>query len=146
MSPVITVSAVVVRRPDGRVLTVRKRGTEKLMLPGGKPEPGEGAAATAQREFAEELGVSLRSKCLTLIDVFTARAANETGHTLVATVFEYPYSPNMDGLEPRAEIDLIEWVDPNETRDDMAPLNTDAVFPLLRLKPASQMHSGTETC
>ncbi|MDQ4110455.1 MAG: NUDIX domain-containing protein, partial [Actinomycetota bacterium] len=39
------------------MLTVRKNGTTKFMLPGGKLEPGESAAEAAVREVAEELGV-----------------------------------------------------------------------------------------
>ncbi len=55
----ITVSAICFEREDGAVLTVRKRGTSAWMLPGGKPEDGEGAAACAVREVLEELGVEL---------------------------------------------------------------------------------------
>ena len=38
---VIRVSAVVLARPDRRVLTVRKAGTAMFMFPGGKHLPGE---------------------------------------------------------------------------------------------------------
>ncbi|BDH55285.1 hypothetical protein [Tsukamurella sp. PLM1] len=37
---VLTVAAVCFRDQTGRVLTVRKRGTDAFMLPGGKLEPG----------------------------------------------------------------------------------------------------------
>ncbi|WP_408626054.1 NUDIX domain-containing protein, partial [Burkholderia cenocepacia] len=49
---VITVSAVCFSR-DGRILTVRKRGTSMFMLPGGKPEGDESAAECAAREVHE---------------------------------------------------------------------------------------------
>ena len=45
MNPRIIVSAVCVFDAAGRLLTVRKRGTDKFMHPGGKPEPGETAVA-----------------------------------------------------------------------------------------------------
>src|SRR5690606_22510381 len=71
LSSIIRVSAVVMRDPEGRILNVRKRGTAKLMLPGGKPHPGEDARDTAIREFEEELGVALSSVQLRSVGVFT---------------------------------------------------------------------------
>ena len=59
MASFICVSAVVFRNESGEVLTVRKRGTTGFMLPGGKPEEGEGAAATALREVYEDLNLKL---------------------------------------------------------------------------------------
>ena len=44
----IVVAAVALVR-DGHVLTVRKRGTERFMLVGGKLEPGESARDAALR-------------------------------------------------------------------------------------------------
>ncbi|HEX9086427.1 MAG TPA: NUDIX domain-containing protein, partial [Arthrobacter sp.] len=43
MNALIIVSAVCVFDEAGRLLTVRKRGTDKFMHPGGKPEAGETA-------------------------------------------------------------------------------------------------------
>ena len=60
----IKVCTVVIKDDAGRVLTVRKRGTNALMLPGGKPEQGESVKDTAAREVAEELGVALDLKVL----------------------------------------------------------------------------------
>lgn len=124
----IHVSAVLMRDRTGRVLNVRKRGTRMLMLPGGKPEPGEAAADTARREFLEELGVELSPQHLSFMGEFRAPAANETGRDVIAQVFEHPL---VDGMEPNAEIDLIQWVHPTDRRADLAPLNTEHIFPLL---------------
>ena len=124
----IRVSAVVMRDAEGRVLNVRKRGTSTLMLPGGKPEPGEGAAQTAVREIEEELGIELDPALLQDLGVFRAKAANEAGFDVVAHVFEHPY---VEGVRVLAEIEQLEWVHPSEARDDMAPLNTVLVFPAL---------------
>ncbi|WP_158726695.1 NUDIX hydrolase [Tomitella fengzijianii] len=126
----ITVSAVVIRNDAGEVLTVRKRGTTRLMLPGGKPEPGESPEQTAVREAAEELGVALRQKALREIGTFTAPAANEPGCTVLATVFEHPL---VAVSSPRAEIAQLEWLDPCEPDGRLAPLLRDAVFPALDL-------------
>ena len=73
----IEVSAVVFFDARRRMLTVRKRGTELFMHPGGKPEPGESSVETAVREVAEELGVRVRPTELTFLGTFVAGAANE---------------------------------------------------------------------
>lgn len=132
---IIRVSAVVMRDPAGLVLNVRKRGTLALMLPGGKHEPGEDPRDTALREFEEELGVPLDPSLLEALGVFRAAAANEPGRTVEATVFEHPFVAAAARARPRAEIDLVEWVDPGEKREDMAPLNTDWIFPALLRRP-----------
>lgn len=125
----ITVSAVIVRNAGGHVLAVRKRGTDLLMFPGGKPEPGESAEQAAVREFAEELGVELRAPDLQLVGEFTAPAANEPGRQVHATVFEHP---PVTVSAPRAEIEHVEWTDPHAPEPQLAPLLRDQVFPVLR--------------
>lgn len=131
MSRVIRVSAVVMRDPHGRVLNVRKRGTTSLMLPGGKHEPGEDPRDTAVREFTEELGIALDVSRLRSLGVFETAAANEPGHLLVAAVFEHPFVSAAASAAPQAEIEYLEWVDPALAREDLAPLNTEHVFPAL---------------
>ena len=125
----IRVSAVVMRDEHGRVLNVRKRGTAMLMLPGGKPESGETPNQTAAREFEEELGVSLDPRHLVFLGEFRSAAANEAGFDVVAHVYEHPF---VDGVTTKAEIEHLEWVDPRTDRADIAPLNTEHVFPALR--------------
>lgn len=136
MSDRITVSAVVIRNPEGQVLTVRKRGTNSLMFPGGKPEAGETSLQTAVREFSEELGVDLDEGSLKFLGVFTAPAANEDGFSVKATVFEHPY---VEVAKPCAEIEHLQWVDPAAKTPGLAPLTQDEVFPALqRPVPAAQ--------
>lgn len=88
MDRVITVSAVVLRNESGALLIVRKVGSSRFMLPGGKPEPGEAPRETAIRECAEETGVRLPARDLTELGTFTAAAANEAGFAVRANVFE----------------------------------------------------------
>lgn len=120
-APEIVVSAVVVRDEQGHILVVRKQGTTRFMLPGGKPEEGEDAATTAVREFGEELGVDLATEDLRDLGEFVAAAANEAGHTVRGAVFEHPYV-QVDG--PRAEIAELRWLDPRDlpAHDTLAPL------------------------
>lgn len=126
--PQIHVSAVVFRDSQNQVLTVRKRGTEKFMFPGGKPDPGESALDTAVREVHEELGIDLDATHLTPLGVFEASAANEAEHNVVATVFSYNgvVSPNA-----AAEIAELSWVSPHDPDVVLAPLLADHVFPAL---------------
>ena len=128
-TPVIHVSAVVLRRASGEVLTVRKRGTHRFMLPGGKPEPGESAAATAVREAHEEVGVVLDEARLRELGTFRAAAANEAGHEVVGTVFEHP----LDGATaPAGEIEELRWLDlAGDLPGDLAPLLEHHVLPVL---------------
>ena len=132
IEPLIHVSAVVFRDVNDRVLTVRKRGTEKFMFPGGKPELGESALDTAIREVKEEIGIGLEAKQLTQIGVFEAPAANEAKHTVVATVFTY----DGDTIEPQmaAEIAELSWVSPDQPDVVLAPLLADFVFPDINSK------------
>ena len=126
---VIHVSAVVLRRASGEVLTVRKRGTHRFMLPGGKPEPGESAARTAVREAFEEVGAVLDEARLRDLGTFRSAAANEPGHEVVGAVFEHP----LDGpVAPGGEIAELRWLDPSvDLPDDLAPLLAQCVLPVL---------------
>jgi len=128
-APDFIVSAVVLRDAGSRILTVRKAGTRRFMLPGGKPEPRESAAQAAIRECAEELGLELNPGQLTALGVFIADAANEPGLTLQGSVFEHP----LQG-EPRAAAEIAElrWLDPSQPLpDDLAPLLEHHVLPML---------------
>lgn len=116
----IVVSAVVMRDEAGNVLHVRKRGTNMLMLPGGKPDAGEQYAETAIREFREELGGALVPEQLSFLGTFTADAANEAGYTVEGHVFTHPLVP-FDG--PHAEIEHLEWVDPPHASAHIAPMS-----------------------
>lgn len=107
----ISVSAVVLSRPDGAVVTVRKVGTDRFMLPGGKWEAGESPLECAVREIHEELGVPLTPDTLEPLGRFDTATANEPGFLLVSEVF----SVRMDGdPEPRAEIAEVRWVTADE--------------------------------
>ncbi|MGJ3189483.1 NUDIX domain-containing protein [Paenarthrobacter nitroguajacolicus] len=126
----IVVSAVCVYNNDGHLLTVRKRGTDKFMHPGGKPEPGETAAQAAARELSEEVGIEVSPEHLEPLGVWLAVAANEAATTIEATVFT---APGTWEAHPSAEIAEIRWLDleaPLPT--DLAPLLTDHVLPALK--------------
>ncbi|WP_235736016.1 NUDIX hydrolase [Nocardioides alcanivorans] len=129
----IVVSAVAFVR-GGHVLAVRKRGTARFMLVGGKPEAGEDAEQTAVRETFEEVGLVIDS--LQLLGEFESPAANEPGHVLHSTVFtaELPGEPTA-----AAEIEELRWIPLDSTRGDLAPMLRDDVLPLLRAAHSSSM-------
>lgn len=122
----IVVAAVALVR-DGHVLTVRKRGTERFMLVGGKLEPGESARDAALRETYEEVG--LRIDTATLLGEFLSEAANEPGHSLHSTVFWVE-----SDAEPvaSAEIAEVRWTPVDDHPDDLAPMLEHHVLPAIR--------------
>ena len=127
MTTFVTASVCVVR--DGALLTVRKRGTSKFMLPGGKLEPGESFVDCAVREAEEEIGLVLDPADLVELGDWTSPAANEPGMLVRSTVFRAP-----DGQpEPRAsgEIEELRWQPLGGRAEDLAPLLTEHVLPAL---------------
>jgi len=143
----IVVSAVCVFDDAGRLLTVRKRGTAMFMHPGGKPEPGETAVQAAARELAEEVGIVLHPQELELMGVWIADAANEAATDIEATVF---LAPGTWQATPAAEIAEIRWLDITgaaegpDFQQDLAPLLTDHILPLLAAQPANEAEAEAE--
>lgn len=130
MTHVIHVSAAVIVDAADRVLLVRKAGTDAFMQPGGKPEPGEDAATALVRELAEEIGVTVSVAQLRPLGRFTAAAANEPGHSVVAEVFAIDDT----GLVPvrGAEIEELLWLTPAEASAlPLAPLTREHLLPLV---------------
>lgn len=109
----IRVSAVVIARPDRRVLTVRKAGTAVFMFPGGKHEPGETPLETAVRETREETGLRIRPDELVHLGAWDTPAANEPGMALHSEVFAL-WRPMARHEVPEADDEIAElhWMDP----------------------------------
>lgn len=131
--PVIKVTGVVLRRDNGDVLTVRKRGTGMFMFPGGKPETGESALDTAIREVREELGLQLGAEDLVPVGEWLTDAANEPGHGLHSHVF-MSREPLRDTPVPAREIAELRWqpVTGVESVEDLAPLARWYAIPAVR--------------
>lgn len=114
---------------DGLVLTVRKRGTSRFMLVGGKPEPGESAEEAARREVLEEVGFEVGG--LQPIGEYVGPAANESDTEIRSVTFraELP-----SGVRPEAcnEIEELRWQPVHgPLPGDLAPVLSEFVIPLL---------------
>ena len=104
MKPIEVVTALIAD-DQGRLLVVRKAGTARFMLPGGKREAGERDGATLARELAEELGVSVVEA--EAFGRFEAEAANEPGRLVAGHV----HRVRIDGAPaPAAEIAEMRWI------------------------------------
>lgn len=125
----IHIAAAVILGADGRMLLVRKRGTEVFMLAGGKIDAGESAPAALRREIAEELGCGIASPP-TPLGRYSAPAANEPGHVVKAALF----SVVLDGeISLSAEIEEAVWHDPADLESrPLAPLARTYALPLAR--------------
>lgn len=109
----IEVAAVVLYRPNGEILTVRKTGTGMFMFPGGKQQGDESALDTAIRELAEETGLAVPPEDLEYLGAWDTPAANENGLQLHSEVFVLlrPLARN-EVPTPDAEIEELAWMDP----------------------------------
>jgi 8-oxo-dGTP diphosphatase len=119
--PVIRVVAGLITDPAGRLLLVRKRGTERFMQAGGKPEAGESPRTALVRELREELGLVVDEDALESVGAFVTDAANEAGHRLEADVFRLVVD---EPVAPLAEIEELRWCTPAEAAalaDRLAP-------------------------
>lgn len=128
---VLEVAGVVLRDGRGRVLTVRKHGTTRFMLPGGKLAPGESPREAALREVREEVGLSPDPETVLPLGTFRAEAANEPGHEVIAHVFTVAPPPSREP-HPTAEIEELRWLDPDRAiPGELAPLLVRHVLPRL---------------
>ena len=127
--PVIVIVAAVVLDGEGRLLLVRKQGTDCFMLPGGKLAPGEGPIEALERELVEELGSGLAAEPR-LLGEYEAPAANEPGHRVEASIF----TAKLAGAPIAcSEICELVWHDPDlDPAFRLAPLARDRVLPELR--------------
>lgn len=121
-APVIEVVAALIVDGAGRMLLVRKRGTNRFMQAGGKPDPGESSRRALVREVAEELSLDVDEAALVPLGRFETAAANEAGHLVRAEVFRLRLDAQPVAA---AEIEEARWCTEAEALalgDHLAPL------------------------
>jgi 8-oxo-dGTP diphosphatase len=124
---IVEVVGAVILDSEGRLLTVRKRGTQRFMLPGGKRDPGEDDLTALARELSEELGVRLVSA--DLLGRFEAPAANEPGAWVKSSAYVVEIARD---IAIRAEIEELLWIDPAAPPDvPIAPLLIGRILPAI---------------
>jgi 8-oxo-dGTP diphosphatase len=129
----IRIAAAIICRADGMTLLVRKRGTTAFMQPGGKLERAEAPVLALCRELAEELGLAIDPAAADYLGRYSAPAANEPDHLVVADMFRVDVAAT---VRPAAEIEEIRWVDAKAARAlVLAPLTREYVLPLLAGAP-----------
>ncbi|WP_447747115.1 NUDIX hydrolase [Pseudomonas nicosulfuronedens] len=129
LATTLRIAAACLLDDAGRLLLVRKRGTQAFMLPGGKHEPGETSIQALLRELGEELDLHLSPSALTSLGQFQADAANEPGMRVNAQVFvaTLPHT-----VHPAAELEELAWLAPaGDYPQNLAPLLREQVLPAL---------------
>jgi 8-oxo-dGTP diphosphatase len=124
---------------DGdRVLLVKKRGSNFLILPGGKPEKNETDVQALSREIEEELGCHLVSDPI-FLGIFSDEAAGMPGVSVTIRL----YAGSVVGTPiPNAEIESIVWWAATEHYDStLAPSLKNSILPFLNGSSSRPNHA-----
>lgn len=113
---------------DGRLLLVRKRGSDVHILPGGKPEGDEDDLSALRREIDEELGCQV-APGVVFLGAFTDRIAGEAATTVTVRL----YAGALEGEpRPRSEIEALHWFSPDDAESPkLAPSLEKQIVPFL---------------
>ena len=124
----IRIAAALIDDDQGRLLLVRKAGTQWFMQPGGKIEGEEKPRSALLRELREEIGLELEEEAPRYLGCFSAPAANEPASTVEAELFHVRTS---QAPAASSEIEEALWADPTAAKlMPLAPLTRDHVMPI----------------
>lgn len=115
----------------GRVLLCRKkRGTQLLILPGGKREAGESSLECLERELREELG-DVTAVSPELVGVYMHAAAGAPEKQVRIELYRAELAGE---ARAQAEIGELVWFGAGDEWSALAPSLAEAVFPDLRAR------------
>jgi 8-oxo-dGTP diphosphatase len=127
MADIVKIGALILR--DDRLLLCRKsRDTSKLILPGGRIEPGESDLVCLARELREELG-DVRLEQIAYLGTYEDRAAMDDP-TIVKQLRLLLYRGLLVG-DPRPSSEIVElvWFGPQSDRDSLTPILLNRILP-----------------
>jgi len=113
---------------DGRLLLVRKFGTDQFIMPGGGVEPSESYAEAVVREVEEELGTACALAHATPLGTYRAAAAFEPGVEVEITLFHVTLHAEP---RPSSEIEEIHWYAHGVSSAKLSPIVASEIVPSL---------------
>jgi putative acetyltransferase len=137
MADIEKVGMLVVRQ--GRILLCRKKsGSQLLILPGGKFEPGETALECLARELREELG-EVAAMGLQRIGTYSDRAAGDAAKTVRIEL----YGGELEGAPvASAEIGELVWFGEGDDWARLAPSLANRILPDLMARGILEWRRG----
>jgi 8-oxo-dGTP pyrophosphatase MutT (NUDIX family)/Fe-S-cluster containining protein len=114
------IAAACLFNTQGQLLTVRKRGTQAWMLPGGKRDGEETPLQALVRELREELQITMAAADFAPLGQFSAIAANEAATRCTPMCWWHALQQT---VQAAAEIAGVQWLALDQPLPDtLAPL------------------------
>ena len=112
-----------------KLLVVRPRNSQFLLMPGGKPEAGESSESALKREIMEELCCTIDEKTIKFLGAFEDVAAGSNGSIVRIDL----YSGTLIGTpKPSSEIEELVWISPKDILlPQLSPIIKNKIIPFL---------------
>lgn len=126
MNRVIKYGLVILK--EGKFLINREYNTKLFLMPGGKPEGGEGIEDCLRREIAEEHGVELVKESIKYFGKFEDWVANEQNIKIAMKV----YLGEIVGVpKVSSEVEEQRWFGKDDDKNLLSPIIRNHILPAL---------------